>query len=55
MTITVNILYQGDGNKAHLFADEMISSGIVDKIRQQSGNLRYEYFAPFDNEQAILL
>lgn len=55
MTITVNILYQGDGNKAHFFADEMISSGLVDKIRQQSGNLRYEYFAPFDNEQAILL
>ncbi|XOW20349.1 antibiotic biosynthesis monooxygenase [Lactococcus cremoris] len=34
MTITVNILYQGDGNKAHLFAD-MISSGLVDKIRRK--------------------
>ncbi|AIS03436.1 Carboxymuconolactone decarboxylase family protein [Lactococcus lactis] len=44
MTITVNILYQGKGDKARLFADEMVSSGLVDKIRQQSGNLRYEYF-----------
>ena len=55
MTITVNILYQGEGEKAHLFADEMVSSGLVDKIRQQSGNLRYEYFVPLDNQQAILL
>lgn len=56
MTITVNILYQGKGDKARLFADEMVvSSGLVDKIRQQSGNLRYEYFVPLDNKQAILL
>ena len=55
MTITVNILYQGEGEKAHLFADEMVSSGLVYKIRQQSGNLRYEYFVPLDNQQAILL
>ncbi|MDN6184482.1 MAG: antibiotic biosynthesis monooxygenase [Lactococcus lactis] len=55
MTITVNILYQGEGEKARLFADEMVSSGLVDKIRQQSGNLRYEYFVPLDNQQAILL
>ena len=55
MTITVNILYQGEGEKAHLFADEMVSSGLVYKIRQQSGNLRYEYFVPMDNQQAILL
>lgn len=33
----------------------MVSSGLVYKIRQQSGNLRYEYFVPLDNQQAILL
>ena len=55
MTITVNILYQGEGDKTRLFADEMVSSGLVDKIRQQSGNVRYEYFVPLDNKQAILL
>lgn len=55
MTITVNILYQGEGENARLFADEMVSSGLVYKIRQQSGNLRYEYFVPLDNQQAILL
>ena len=41
MTITVNILYQGKGDKARLFADAMVSSGIVYKIRQQSGYFRY--------------
>ncbi|BAL51461.1 MULTISPECIES: antibiotic biosynthesis monooxygenase family protein [Lactococcus] len=55
MRITVNILYQGKGENARLFADEMVSSGLVDKIRQQSGNLRYEYFVPLDNQHAILL
>ena len=45
MTITVNILYQGKGENARLFAGGMVSSGLVDKIRQQSGNLRYEYFS----------
>lgn len=55
MTITVNILYQGEGENARLFSDEMVSSGLVYKIRQQSGNLRYEYFVPLDNQQAILL
>ena len=55
MTITVNILYQGKGENARLFAGEMVSSGLVDKIRQQSGNLRYEYFVPLDNQHAILL
>ena len=33
----------------------MISTGIVDNIRAQEGNLRYEYFQPLDKPETILL
>ena len=33
----------------------MISKGIVDKIRAESGNERYEYFFPMDNPETVLL
>ena len=40
---------------ARKFAEEMISSGIVEEIRSKSGNLRYEYFEPVDDKETILL
>lgn len=33
----------------------MISSGIVDSIRNKEGNLIYEYFFPMDDENTVLL
>ena len=33
----------------------MISSGIVEEIRKEEGNLRYEYFFPRDEEETVLL
>ena len=53
MAITVNIYYQG--KNAQAFADEMISSGTVDKIRAEKGNLRYEYFIPLNDPDTVLL
>ena len=29
----------------------MISSGTVDAIRKENGNIRYDYFYPIDDEQ----
>ncbi len=55
MAITVNIYYSGVGGSAKKFAQEMISSGTVDAIRKEEGNLRYEYFFPMDDEQTVLL
>jgi len=55
MSITVNIYYNGVNGSARAFADEMIKSGIVDKIRAEQGNLRYEYFLPLDDAETILL
>lgn len=33
----------------------MINRGIVRKIREEEGNIRYEYFFPMENEETVLL
>ena len=60
MAITVNLRYTGKKGAAQAFAREMISSGTVEKIRAEKGNLRYEYYLPFceaagDEKDTILL
>lgn len=55
MAITVNIYYKGENGSARKFAEEMIQSGTVDLIRKEEGNIRYEYFLPFDDEETVLL
>ena len=55
MSIVINIYYTGKDRNARKFAEEMISKGIVDKIRAESGNERYEYFFPMDNPETVLL
>ncbi len=55
MAITINIYYKGENGKARKFADEMIKSGTVDRIRAKDGNLRYDYFFPIDDEETVLL
>lgn len=55
MAITVNIYYQGINGNAKKFAEEMISSGIVNDIRSENGNIRYEYFFPMDDKETVLL
>jgi len=53
--ITVNLYYKGTNGDALAFAREMEASGIVDAIRAEEGNLRYEYFQPLDDPETILL
>lgn len=55
MSITVNIYYTGVDGTARAFAAEMVSSGTVDAIRSEEGNLRYEYFQPLDDPRTVLL
>lgn len=55
MAITVNIYYRGENGNAKKFAEEMISSGVVDNIRAEKGNLKYEYFFPMDDAETLLL
>lgn len=53
--ITVNLYYTGTNGSARAFVNEMESSGIADAIRQEPGNLRYQYFLPLDNSETVLL
>ena len=55
MAITVNLRYTGTDGNARKFAEEMISSGTVDAIRAEEGNLRYEYYLSLDDTETILL
>ncbi len=55
MAITINIYYTGKNGNAVKFAKEMISSGLVQVIRGEEGNLRYDYFLPMDDSQTVLL
>jgi quinol monooxygenase YgiN len=53
--ITVNLYYTGTNGSARRFAEEMVSSGTVDAIRAEDGNLRYAYFFPMDDPETVLL
>ena len=55
MAITVNIYYKGENQNAKRFAEEMKRTGIVDAIRAENGNLRYDYFFPMDDPETVLL
>lgn len=55
MSITIHIFYTGKNGSAKMFMDEMISNGIVDDIRNEKGNLRYDYFMPINDKETILL
>ncbi|MBQ3340104.1 MAG: antibiotic biosynthesis monooxygenase, partial [Atopobiaceae bacterium] len=53
MALTINITYTGAPGAARAFADEMVAAGVVDGIRAEEGNLRYEYFQPLDDPDSI--
>ena len=55
MSITVNIYYTGEQGNARKFAGEMLERGIVDAIRAEVGNERYEYFFPMEDPETVLL
>ena len=51
----MNLRYTGKSGSARAFAEEMTSSGTVDVIRNENGNLRYEYYLSFDDPETVLL
>lgn len=55
MSLVINIYYTGQNGSARKFAEEMTSSGLVDKIRAEEGNEKYEYFFPADDPETVLL
>ena len=55
MSIIVNLYYTGKDGNARKFAEEMTARGIVDAVRAEEGNERYEYFFPMEDEETVLL
>ena len=55
MSITIHLFYTGKGDAARKFAQEMETTGIADRIRQEEGCLRYEYFLPMNDPNTVLL
>lgn len=55
MSVVINIYYTGTDGNARKFADEMISSGLVDSIRAEKGNEGYEYYFPQNDSETVLL
>lgn len=53
--LTVLIRYKGINGNAKKFVEEMISTRLVEEIRNEEGNLRYEYFFPLDDNESVLL
>ena len=55
MALTVNLYYTGKNGAARKFAEEMVATGVVDRVRAEAGNLRYQYFFPMEDPETVLL
>lgn len=55
MSLTINIYYTGENGNAKKFAEEMVKTGVVDRVRAEKGNKKYEYFFPMDDPETVLL
>lgn len=55
MSITINIYYTGTNGSARKFVEEMATQGIVDEIRAEEGNLKYDYYFPMNDDETVLL
>ena len=53
--LTVLIRYKGKEENVKHFVKEMVSLEIVDQIRNEEGNIRYEYFFPLEDPNSVLL
>lgn len=53
--IEIRIYYTGKEGKAKEFANEMIVSKVVDRIRSEEGNLEYSYFIPLGSKDTVML
>lgn len=55
MSIVSNITYTGEGENARDYAIEMMSSGLVQKVREEPGCLRYDFYFPMEDKNSVLL
>lgn len=55
MSLTINIYYIGKDGNAKKFVEKMVATGVVEKVRAEEENEKYEYFFPMDDEEIFLL
>ena len=55
MSFTINIYYTGENESAKKLAKEMVEKGLVERVRAEKGNQKYEYFFPMDDPETVLL
>lgn len=55
MSLVVNLYYTGKGGSAKRFAAAMERTGLAQRIRNEPGNERYDYFQPLNDPETILL
>ncbi len=55
MSKTVNLYYTGKNGSARKFVEEMESSGTAKQIREEPGNLKYDYFVSLQDPETVLL
>jgi quinol monooxygenase YgiN len=55
MNLIINIYYKGQNGGVKEFVKEMISSGLVERIRKEEGNLGYNYYLPVEDNETVLL
>ncbi|MBQ9307700.1 MAG: antibiotic biosynthesis monooxygenase [Clostridia bacterium] len=53
--ITMHLFYTGKDDAAERFAQEMLDSGMVNRIRAEEGNLAYAYYRSLDDPHTVLL
>ena len=55
MSLTINIYYTWINGNARKFAEEMNSSWLMDRIRAEEWNEKYEYFFSMEDSETVLL
>lgn len=54
MSLVVNLYYTGQNGSAKKFVNEMEKAGIAQRIRDEKGNERYDYFQSLNDAETIL-
>ena len=53
--MTILLRYRGKGGSALLFSREMHESGLMEEIRKEEGNVRYEHYRSLEDPEVLLL
>ena len=53
--IVLNVTYQCKPDLREAFLERILAEGIDEKSRSEAGNLKYDYYLPFDGGDELLL